>query len=593
MAVGDLNHDGKLSVMVSTLDGTVDVYDAAGQLEPGWTQHMNLGVTPPAIPRPKEPNVRIPVTEATTSPTLADLGGNGVLDIVEAGSDGYLHAWQPDGRPVPGWPVKVSLPSSLAVKGGYTLENDQRLVSTPTVAWLSGKNPGDGPGGADTPPDIVERSQFTQIMGPGTQPLPYSEVFAYGPGGNLLPGWPATVHGLLEYYGSAQDAITEGSSSPVAAAVTGSGSDSVIDSPVWSPPVQIDGAGQVVGSYGSLVAAGTSLLATQAVHGGSASACQSTPPPDVPISFASSGAIGKVGGALVYAQAQIGAASLGCLQFPNTGLGLNNYESAYPANAASNPTGAQVSGFPGKCQGLGFLSSPVIADVTGSRQASVIEGGDTSSITAVTSSGAEAAGFPRFTSGWDLYAPTAGDLLSNGHVDLVATTREGYLYAWATPGQATADTQWWSGRHDEWNSGNYGVDSRPPGALRGPRWAPGGSARRIGRHLHCSGGQLVRRRGGEIPGDPGAIGPPDRRGALRSAGTVQSISAPPWDDRDAGGDRRLPPGTSVRRQPSAVRRPTPAPAEVGTSRWRPMAVCSPSAMPPSTVRWAARRWQRR
>jgi len=470
VAVGDLAHDGRLSVVVSTLDGTVDVYDATGHLEPGWPQRMDLGVTPPAIPRPAEPNVRLPVTEATASPALADLEGNGQLDIVEAGGDGYLHAWQPDGRSVPGWPVKVALPSSFTVKPGYLLEDDQRLVATPTVAWLDGKNPGDGPGGVDTPPDIVERSQYSEITGSGTQPLPFSEVFAYAPDGAPLPGWPATVPGQVEYYGSAQDAITEGSSSPVAAAVDGSGRDSVADSPVWSTPVELSGSGAVVGSYGSTSGALTSLLGTESAGGGSAGSCQSDPPPDVPISFASSGAFGKVGGSLVYAQSQIGAASFGCLQYPGAGLALHDVESAYPADAAADPSGAQAPGFPGPRQGLGFLSSPVITDVTGSGQASVVEGGDSSRITSVTASGSEAPGFPKATSGWDLYAPTAGDLLADGHVDLVTTTREGYLYAWATPGKATANTEWWSGRHDEYNSGNYGVDSRPPGALRATRW---------------------------------------------------------------------------------------------------------------------------
>jgi hypothetical protein len=78
--------------------------------------------------------------------------------------------------------------------------------------------------------------------------------------------------------------------------------------------------------------------------------------------------------------------------------------------------------------------------------------GDTSSVTAATASGAEAVSFPTFASGWALVAPATGDLLSNGHVDLVVTTSEGNLWAWATPGHTTADTQRWSRRHarDPW-----------------------------------------------------------------------------------------------------------------------------------------------
>ncbi len=470
VAVGDLNHTGALSVVVTTLDGAVDVFDAQGQVEPGWPQQMNQGVVAPAIPRPQEPFTRHPTDEALSSPVLAHLQGTSQLDIVAAGGDGELHAWQPDGQPVPGWPVRVALPTGFTVHSGYTLENDQRLIATPTLAWFSGRNPGDGPGGAYTPPDVVERSQYTQIQGAGIQPLPYSEEFAYGPNGALLPGWPATVQGLVEYYGSAQDAITEGASSPSAASVDGSGKDIVTDTPVWTPPVELNGTGQVVGSLGNTNGAISSLFSTLASSGGSATTCQTTPPPDVPIPFNSSGAFGMIGGHLAYAQADIGAASFGCLQYPNAGLGLNEYETAVPANAANGGATQQLPGFPGPRQGQGFLSEPIITDVTGTGQGSVVEGGDSSEITAVTANGTEAPGFPKFMSGWNIYAPIAADLLSNGHVDLATTTREGYLYVWSTPGKATANDQWWTGRHDEYNSGNYGVDSRPPGALRSPSW---------------------------------------------------------------------------------------------------------------------------
>jgi hypothetical protein len=39
---------------------------------------------------------------------------------------------------------------------------------------------------------------------------------------------------------------------------------------------------------------------------------------------------------------------------------------------------------------------------------------------------------------------------------------------WNTPGKASAD-QWWSYRHDERNTGEYGVDTRSPGVARNAR----------------------------------------------------------------------------------------------------------------------------
>ena len=42
--------------------------------------------------------------------------------------------------------------------------------------------------------------------------------------------------------------------------------------------------------------------------------------------------------------------------------------------------------------------------------------------------------------------------------------------AWETPGRATANNQWWSYQHDEWRTGRYGVDTRPPGVIRRASW---------------------------------------------------------------------------------------------------------------------------
>jgi len=76
------------------------------------------------------------------------------------------------------------------------------------------------------------------------------------------------------------------------------------------------------------------------------------------------------------------------------------------------------------------------------------------------------AGFPKFTTGWMLWSPTAGDLDSDGTVEIVANTREGYTTVWRTPGLASANVEWWRYGHDEWNTRRYGTDTRPPGILR-------------------------------------------------------------------------------------------------------------------------------
>jgi hypothetical protein len=159
----------------------------------------------------------------------------------------------------------------------------------------------------------------------------------------------------------------------------------------------------------------------------------------------------------------------GSLLLPGSGLAIQNYEMAF--NAA---TGVPIPGFPSKLQGLDFLGGPAIADVTGDGKAELVNGADSSALQAFTQTGAEAAGFPKFTTGWVLYAPAVGDLDSDGRSEVVAATREGYLFVWKTPGTWAGNQEAWRSSHDEHNTDAYGNDTRPPGAIRQTTVAAGG-----------------------------------------------------------------------------------------------------------------------
>src|SRR5207253_6037106 len=45
-------------------------------------------------------------------------------------------------------------------------------------------------------------------------------------------------------------------------------------------------------------------------------------------------------------------------------------------------------------------------------------------------------------------------------------TREGCVVAGQPAGAHSGDREWWAAHPDEWRPGRYGVDSRPPGAIR-------------------------------------------------------------------------------------------------------------------------------
>jgi hypothetical protein len=62
---------------------------------------------------------------------------------------------------------------------------------------------------------------------------------------------------------------------------------------------------------------------------------------------------------------------------------------------------------------------------------------------------------------------TVADPRLNGHQVLTYGTREGDLFVWSVGGSAALNNSWWHYRHDEWNTGQYGLDTRPPAPVGG------------------------------------------------------------------------------------------------------------------------------
>ncbi len=466
-AVGDLDHDGRLWVVVTSSTGRTYVWAASGHRRAGWPRALNTGVVMPAIPRPDEPFTRDPHLGASAAPVLADMNGDGTLEVIQAAWDGRVHVFRPNGSDLPGWPVEGTLPGGFDPPSGHLLINDHKLDSEPALAQLDD----------DPEPELLVRSQFsfapesTPIGGPGDVELGgYSNVLAYNSDGSLVDGYPVSSQALVFYYGSAQEFITEGVSPPTTADTNGDGKTEWAFSPgIFSPTYmhQPDGSrnapfGPVPGTALSSFVSGTSPVSVveNVLQGDTGSLGA-----DAPLAFTTGGAFGRVGPSpgIDYAEPGSGAVSVaGALLLAGAGIPISNYMSVHDA-----ATGLPSAGFPAESQGLDFLGAPVIADVTGDAQPEVIEGGDSSALHAYSAgTGGQTSGFPKFTSGWIVFAPAAGDIDSDGKTEIVATAREGYLNVWKTDGTAAGNDEWWNFRHDERNTGEYGLDTRPPGILR-------------------------------------------------------------------------------------------------------------------------------
>jgi hypothetical protein len=455
-AVGDLFHDGRQEIVATTSTGRVYAWDARGRRLHGFPKALDIGVHKPAIPRPDRPFSRPAIMGATAPPVLANLDKDRQLEIVQSGWDGRIHAWNPGGGKLKGWPVHVTLPAGTKPPGGMIRINDEKLDLPPTLAELDG----------DPGLELLQRTQYSFTPGAGLQVgnAGFSNIVAYNANGSRVPGFLLSGQALAFYYGSAQEFITEGVNNPVTADVDGDGRTEIASAAGIFTPTSLYGPdGSTKGIFGPFpggivpLATGNQQAFLDALNGNI--------PDDTPVNFTTSGAFGDFGpaGQLTYAEPGSGAGTvITSLLLAGSGTPINSYMRAFDAQSRS-----PLPGFPSLGQGLDFLGAPVIADVSGDGSPDIIQGGDSSALHAFDSTGRQAAGFPKFDTGWNLYGPSVGDLDGNRRNELAAATREGYLMVWNTKGKASANDQWWSYRHDERNTGLYGIDTRPPGVARG------------------------------------------------------------------------------------------------------------------------------
>lgn len=482
VAVGDLFHDGRLEIAATSAEGDLYVWDGHGRRLRGFPFYMRDPFAQSPTPRAATAHSRLPARGSWAPPVLADLEGTGQLDILMTGYDGRVYALRPTGRLVPGWPVTIQLPVARRKALGSSYIRDPKLMYPVTVAHLlGGRRPQVlVPSFESDGPDTATENLGAALLGlpPFDSHVAHTYLYALWPDGNrhrggaYLPHWPVSVDAGAFAYDQSIDFVGE-STSPPDVVRTG-GQTHILTAPVTGLVHDYAPDGTLRRSF-SAGCSTTDCTIPARYRVADSHTIQLSGIPGVG-DLTGDGVPEYVGNATGVESIEASLSVPGIADLPQV------YEKAW--NIAD---GSVLNGFPRRVDGFPFYSSPSIASVDGGAGRSVIEGNDTYWVHAFHGDGTEAAGFPKYTGQWMSFSTLVWDPYMNGHVHLVDPTREGFLYDWGTTGRSSANDNWWTYRHDERRTGDYGTDSRRPAALtdlriRGARltWTASGDDYMVG-----------------------------------------------------------------------------------------------------------------
>jgi len=492
VAVSDLNGDGSPEIVGSDMGGKVYVWSAKGlvwkrEANPDWSGKPLSPFAPERYDaqNPDESQRHRTQHGFIASPVLADLDGDGKLEVVQAGMDRHMYAWHADGSQVKGFPVLVVDPAKVdsvdprshvvhfKSSAGPAL-NQGAIVDTPALADLNadhrpeivvGTNE-EYDGAGDGGPNVSEFNAasygaLATVLGPAN-----SRIYAIKPTGDpdgnaqtvgdaFVDGWPFKV------------ALLQKEILPV----VGEG----ITGPPSTGPVNCPSGGSGT-KVGVIPDGGPAYILN-----GDGTSCYGNGPDGKPIALSDTGqgvdetdrpivpglgmsAFGKLDGS----SASFLAPAIGLMR--TLDIAAPEYQGGQDYVGAWNPaTGQFQPGWPGHTNDLQFLTGPSIADIDGMPGEESVSASAYEDVQAYDFAGQPVnSRWPKLNSDWTVANPLIGsfgtlDTSDGAHKVVVNETRAGGVFAWGVDAPSCSPGSWPRFHHDNASSGDFNRDAVVPG----------------------------------------------------------------------------------------------------------------------------------
>jgi Subtilase family/Bacterial Ig domain len=424
--IGDIDGDMEPEI-VDSAGEYVYAWNADGSEVTGFPVRLD-----PDFSRPEDRTKQNHVKRGFhASPSLGDFDGDGRLDVTVPGMDQHLYAWDGEGDPLPGFPRKLKKPgeTNAQVAGA-------EAVTTASVGDIVG----------DAKPEIVTpTNEVTAASSPISQLEPgNNRIYAVEGDGDLVPGWPAEpsgpLPGIIPFFGpSIENALGD---------LDADGKHETVGGITSGDVKAYDGSGEEQASYVPEPVASSEVADRTLV-----------------VNTFEYPTVANLNGGDTLEVLKGGITLQGVANLLLVG---QNQVYNHVLQAWDGESGNPLPGWPQVVEDYQWGSNPAVADVSDAPGNEVLAPTGLYTVRNLNSQGIEGSRWPKFTGGWGMATPAVGDADGDGKLEVAHVTREGNAFLWDTESPACGtNDEWWTSRHDEWNTGAYGTDTRPPGTPRG------------------------------------------------------------------------------------------------------------------------------